>query len=78
LQVVVDFENFDEETIKKINTASSLKVVGEVVESQGAGQTVEIIAKKITVLGDNFFEELQKPFFNLRNTVWKNCVNKRI
>jgi asparaginyl-tRNA synthetase len=59
LQVVVDFENFDEETIKKINTASSLKVVGEVVESQGAGQTVEIIAKKITVLGDNFFDELQ-------------------
>ncbi len=59
LQIVVDFENFDEETIKKINTASSLKVVGEVVESQGAGQTVEIIAKKITVLGDNFFDELQ-------------------
>jgi len=59
LQIVVDFESFDEETIKKINTASSLKIVGEVVESQGAGQTVEIIAKKITILGDNFFEELQ-------------------
>ena len=59
LQIVVDFENFDEETIKKINTASSLKITGEVVESQGSGQTVEIIAKKITILGDNFFEELQ-------------------
>ena len=59
LQIVVDFESFDEETIKKINTASSLKIVGEVVESQGAGQTVEIIAKKITILGDNFFEDLQ-------------------
>ena len=59
IQIVVDFENFDEEIIKKINTASSLKVVGEVIESQGAGQTVEIIAKKIIILGDNFFEELQ-------------------
>ncbi len=59
IQIVVDFENFEEELLKKINTASSLKVVGEVVESQGAGQTVEIIAKKIEILGDNFFEELQ-------------------
>ncbi|WP_345992246.1 asparagine--tRNA ligase [Chryseobacterium sp. Chry.R1] len=59
LQIVVDFENFDEALINKISTASSLKVVGEVVESQGAGQTVEIIAKKIVVLGDNFTEELQ-------------------
>lgn len=59
LQIVVDFENFDEALINKISTASSLKVVGEVVESQGAGQTVEIIAKKIVILGDNFTEELQ-------------------
>ena len=59
LQIVVDFENIDENLIKNINTASSLKIVGEVVESQGAGQTVEIIAKKIVVLGDNFTEELQ-------------------
>lgn len=59
LQIVVDFENFDENLIKNINTASSLKIVGEVMESQGAGQTVEIIAKKIIVLGDNFTEELQ-------------------
>ncbi|WKS94861.1 asparagine--tRNA ligase [Riemerella columbina] len=59
LQVVVDFEKFDEELIKNINTAASLKVTGEVVESQGAGQSVEIIAKKIEILGDHFFEELQ-------------------
>ncbi|KFF13345.1 asparaginyl-tRNA synthetase [Chryseobacterium soli] len=59
LQIVVDFENFDKEIISKISTASSLKIVGEVVESQGAGQTVEIVAKKIIILGDNFTEELQ-------------------
>jgi asparaginyl-tRNA synthetase len=60
LQIVVDFENFDEEIISKISTASSLKIVGEVVESQGAGQAVEILAKKITILGDNFTEERDK------------------
>ncbi len=60
LQVVVDFESFDEETIKNIKTASSLKIVGEVVESQGAGQNIEIIAKKIEILGDNFSEDLEK------------------
>ncbi|PIE50193.1 MAG: asparagine--tRNA ligase [Flavobacteriales bacterium] len=60
LQVVVDFENFEEDLIKNISVASSLQVVGEVVESQGAGQNIEIIAKKIEVLGDNFTEERDK------------------
>lgn len=41
LQIVVDFENFDADIISKISTASSLKIVGEVIESQGAGQAVE-------------------------------------
>lgn len=60
LQVVVDFEKFDEEIIKNIKTASSLKITGEVVESEGKGQDIEIIAKKIEILGDNFSEELEK------------------
>ena len=60
IQIVVDFDQFDEETIKNIKTASSLKIKGEVVESQGAGQNVEIIAKSIEILGDNFSEELEK------------------
>ena len=60
LQIVVDFEKFDEETLKNIKTASSLKITGEVVESQGAGQKVEIIAKKICILGDNYTDELEK------------------
>lgn len=60
LQVVVDFENFDENLIKNINTAASLKITGELIESQGAGQTIEILAKKIEILGDHFFEDLQQ------------------
>ncbi|WP_434979830.1 asparagine--tRNA ligase [Daejeonia sp. YH14] len=60
LQVVVDFEKFDEEILKHIKTASSLRITGEVVESQGAGQSVEIIARKIQILGENFADELEK------------------
>lgn len=59
LQIVVNFEEFSENLIKNINTASSLKITGELVESQGAGQSIEILAKKIEILGDNFFEEMQ-------------------
>ena len=44
IQVVVDFENFDESIIKQISTAASLRIKGEVVESEGAGQDIEIIA----------------------------------
>lgn len=60
LQIVVDFESFNENIIKNISTASSLKIVGEVVESQGSGQNIEIIAKKIEILGENFTEERDK------------------
>lgn len=60
LQIVVNYEQFDEATVKNIRTASSLKVTGELVESQGNGQSIEIIAKKITILGDNHTEDLEK------------------
>jgi len=57
LQIVVDFEKLDEATLNRITTAASLRISGEVVESQGAGQQIEIIAKKIQILGENFTEE---------------------
>ncbi|MDD3772082.1 MAG: asparagine--tRNA ligase, partial [Weeksellaceae bacterium] len=44
IQIVIDFENFNPEILKRIHTAASLKIIGEVVESQGAGQEIEIIA----------------------------------
>ena len=59
IQIVVDFEKFNDEILKKISTAASLKVSGEVVESQGAGQEIEIIAKTIEVLGEANPDELQ-------------------
>ncbi|MFV0151949.1 asparagine--tRNA ligase [Empedobacter falsenii] len=59
IQVVIDFENFDESIIKQISTAASLQVKGEVVESEGAGQEIEIIAKEIKVLGAAPSEDLK-------------------
>lgn len=51
VQVVADVEKFDAETIKLITTGACLSVEGTLVQSQGAGQSVEIQANKIDVLG---------------------------
>ena len=57
VQVVIDFENMDEEILKKINFHACLKVVGNLQESQGAGQSVEIIADEVEILGGSDPEE---------------------
>lgn len=51
IQCVVDFENFDEELLKKVNTGAALKITGTLVESQGRGQSVEIQVSNLEVLG---------------------------
>lgn len=53
LQVVVDFERFDEELLKRITTGASISVSGELVESQGRGQNVELVAEKLEIIGDS-------------------------
>lgn len=60
LQIVIEDGVFPESIIKNISTAASIKVVGELVESVGSGQNIEILAKKIHILGDNFTEERDK------------------
>ena len=52
IQVVANTELFDEELLKRVTTGASLSVKGELVESVGSGQAVEIQAKEIEVLGD--------------------------
>ncbi|MBO4598079.1 MAG: asparagine--tRNA ligase [Bacteroidaceae bacterium] len=51
VQIVADADKFDEELIKKITTGACLSVNGTLVESQGAGQNVEIQATEIELLG---------------------------
>jgi len=57
VQCVVDFENFDESVLKKINTGTSLEITGDLVESQGSGQKFEIIVSDLSVLGECESEE---------------------
>ena len=53
IQCVVDFENFDEALLKRVTTGAAIHVTGELVESQGKGQSVEIVVKTLDVLGDS-------------------------
>ncbi|WP_179351216.1 asparagine--tRNA ligase [Winogradskyella vidalii] len=53
IQCVVDFENLDEALLKRITTGAAIHVTGELVKSQGKGQSVEIIVKTLEVLGDS-------------------------
>lgn len=51
-QIVVDFKNFSNEFISKITTGASLSVTGELVQSQGSGQSVELNAREIEIYGE--------------------------
>jgi asparaginyl-tRNA synthetase len=51
MQCVVDFENLAEDLLNKITVGASLKVQGDLVESQGKGQDFEIQVSNIEVLG---------------------------
>jgi asparaginyl-tRNA synthetase len=57
LQVVASLGEFDEAILKRITTGASLKVTGTVVESLGKGQTVELKATSIEILGDSDAEK---------------------
>ncbi len=52
IQVVADAEKFDENLWKRFNVGAAVSVTGTLVESKGKGQSVEIIADSIEILGD--------------------------
>lgn len=52
IQIVAEAELFDEDLMKKITTGASLGVRGQLVESLGSGQHVEIKAESIEVYGE--------------------------
>lgn len=53
IQCVVDFENFEEATLKRITTGAAVHINGTLVESQGKGQNVEVQVNSIEILGDS-------------------------
>ncbi|MDP4989261.1 MAG: OB-fold nucleic acid binding domain-containing protein, partial [Polaribacter sp.] len=57
IQCVIDFETTPEETLKRITTGAAIAVKGDVIESQGKGQSVEIQVSEIEILGDSNPEE---------------------
>ncbi|WP_298391450.1 asparagine--tRNA ligase [Hydrotalea sp.] len=53
LQVVVALGMLPEATLKRITTGASLKVQGTIAESLGKGQSIELLATAIDILGDS-------------------------
>lgn len=51
IQIVADVSKFDDELIKQITTGACLSVDGTLVESLGSGQSVELQADNIELLG---------------------------
>ncbi|MBD5206008.1 MAG: asparagine--tRNA ligase [Bacteroidales bacterium] len=51
LQIVLDTEKFDDETLRPVTTGSSIHVQGKLVASQGKGQSVEVQANELEIYG---------------------------
>jgi asparaginyl-tRNA synthetase len=53
IQVVVDADRFNEETVRQIGFHACVGASGKLVESQGSEQAVEVIADELTIFGTN-------------------------
>ena len=51
IQVVFDMSKFTDEQLKPITTGASLRVVGNLVESMGKGQSMEVQAESLELYG---------------------------
>ena len=74
IQIVLDAEKFDEDFVRKINTGTSLSAIGNLVESQGAGQSVELVADQIEILGEADPEQFPlQPKKTFAGVLKRNC-----
>ncbi|MEO5966999.1 MAG: asparagine--tRNA ligase, partial [Ferruginibacter sp.] len=53
LQIVVRLGMFDDTIIKKINTGACIKVTGKILSSIGKGQSIELEAESLEILGES-------------------------
>jgi len=53
LQVVLDSDNMNQDILKSVSFHACIAVTGKLVESAGAGQSVEIQAEQVEILGTN-------------------------
>ena len=52
LQIVIDEDKIEESIVKRIGFHACIAATGQLVESQGAGQTVELVADSVEIIGD--------------------------
>lgn len=60
IQAVVDFTNMDPAyagLLKRLTTGAAISITGELIESQGKGQNVEVKVKQLEILGDSDAEK---------------------
>ncbi len=60
IQCVVNFENFDQIILSKINTGAAIKITGAITESQGKEQDIEVDVKTIEIYGEADPDEVQR------------------
>ena len=60
IQIIVDPEIIEEDTLSLISTGASLSIKGDLVESLGSGQKTEIQAKEVQVIGKANPEDVQQ------------------
>lgn len=57
IQAVVDFNSFDDSLLKRLTTGAAISLTGEIVESLGKGQRIEIKVNTLEILGDSDAEK---------------------
>ena len=57
IQAVVDFNSTDESLLKRLTTGAAISVEGELIESMGKGQRVEVKVSRLEILGDSDAEK---------------------
>ena len=57
LQIVVDFTNTPEDILKRITTGAAVSATGTLIASLGKGQTVELKATSVEIIGDSDAEK---------------------
>ncbi len=57
IQIVVDFANTPEALLKRITTGACISATGTLIASQGKGQSVEVVATALEILGDSDAEK---------------------
>src|SRR6201989_1694038 len=52
IQIVIELGSFEENLLKKITPGASLKITGQLIASLGKGQSVEVKATAVEILGE--------------------------